>query len=120
MQQADPHSAQFDAVLEEFVAAVKHHIEEEETKILPALAESVERSRLGELGAAFEERRIAILIEHGIISEGGEVGGGKEAGGGPGEEFSREGLYEQAKQAEVPGRSKMSKDELARTVRGNR
>jgi hemerythrin superfamily protein len=117
LQQVDPQSVEFDAVLAEFVAAVKHHVEEEESKILPALAESVDRSRLGELGAAFEERRIAILTEHGI---GGEAGGGREAGGGQGEEPSREELYEQAKEADVAGRSKMSKDELARTVRGKR
>lgn len=117
MQQVDPQSVEFDAVLAEFVAAVKHHVEKEESKILPALAESVDRSRLGEFGAAFEERRIAILTEHGI---GGEAGGGREAGGGQGEEPSREELYEQAKEADVAGRSKMSKDELARTVRGKR
>lgn len=113
LQQADPQSAQFDAVLEEFVAAVKHHVEEEESEILPALVESVEPSRRVELGTAFEERRKAILTEHGF-SDDGEFGGGTEPG--PGAEPSREELYERAKQEDIPGRSKMSKEELAQAL----
>jgi hemerythrin superfamily protein len=61
LEEADPQSPDFEAVLEEFIAAVKQHVEEEETKILPALAESVDRAKLDELGAAFEERRMAVL-----------------------------------------------------------
>jgi hemerythrin superfamily protein len=113
LQKADPQSAQFEAVLEEFVAAVKHHVEEEESEILPELAKSVERSRLEELGTAFEERRMAILIEHGI-SEAGAVG--TAADGGEGAEPSREELYERAKQEDIPGRSKMSKEELEQVL----
>jgi hemerythrin superfamily protein len=71
LEETDPTSADFDAVLEEFVSAVKHHVEEEETTILPALADSVGQARLKELGAAFEERRMAVLLEHGIGAEGG-------------------------------------------------
>jgi hemerythrin superfamily protein len=103
LEDTDPNSPKFESVLEEFVAAVKHHVEEEETKILPALAESVEPEKLRELGAAFEERRLAVLAEHGL-------------GGGP----TRDELYEQAKEAQVPGRSKMSKEELAQAVREGR
>jgi hemerythrin-like domain-containing protein len=107
LEETDPKSPQFDAVLEEFVAAVKHHVEEEETKILPALAESVDRAKLIELGTAFEERRMAVLTEHGIGAESAE-------------ELSREELYEKAKEAEVPGRSSMTKEELAQAVNESR
>jgi hemerythrin superfamily protein len=115
LQKVDPQSPAFDAVLEEFVAAVKHHVEEEESEILPELARSVERSRLEELGTAFEERRMAILIEHGI-GEAGTALGGAEAREGQEAEPSREELYERAKQEEIPGRSKMSKEELEQAL----
>lgn len=117
LQQTDLSSAAFDSALEEFVAAVKHHVEEEETEILPALAESVDPARLRQLGDAFEERRLAVLAEHGITGLGRDEPNGSQASG---EELSRDELYERAKRAEVPGRSKMSKDELARAVSGNK
>jgi hemerythrin-like domain-containing protein len=66
LEEIDPSSADWEPALEEFVAAVKHHVEEEETKILPALAEAVDRAKLEQLGAAFEERRMAVLTEHGV------------------------------------------------------
>lgn len=99
LEELDPSSAEWDNALDEFVSAVKHHVEEEETKILPALAEAVDRSRLAQLGAAFEERRRAILTEQGF--------------------GTRDELYEQARQAGVAGRSGMTKEELARAVRGS-
>jgi hemerythrin superfamily protein len=105
LEETDPNSDEFDAVLEKFTAAVLHHVEEEETKILPALAESVNPARLVELGAAFEERRMAVLTEHGIGGAGTPV-----------DELSRDELYEKAKEAGVSGRSSMTKDELARAV----
>jgi hemerythrin superfamily protein len=103
LEETDPNSQDFETVLEEFVAAVKHHVEEEETSILPALAESVGQAKLNELGVAFEERRMVVLQEHGIGAEG-EL------------ELSREELYEKAKDANVPGRSSMSKEELAQAL----
>jgi hemerythrin superfamily protein len=109
LEEADPQSPDFDAVLEEFIAAVKHHVEEEESEILPALAESVDRAKLQELGAAFEERRMAVLTEHGIGAEGPDGA----------EEPSRDELYQKAKEADVPGRSTMTKDELAQALQEN-
>jgi hemerythrin superfamily protein len=108
LEEADPESPEFDAVLDEFIAAVKHHVEEEESTILPALAESVDQAKLNELGTAFEERRIAVLRDHGIGAESADVA-----------ELSRDELYEKAKEADVPGRSSMTKDELAEAVQEN-
>jgi hemerythrin superfamily protein len=42
LQTTDPASPQFDAVLEEFVDAVQHHVEEEEQEILPEMAEALD------------------------------------------------------------------------------
>ena len=41
-----------------------------------------------------------------------------EEGGGGLEDLSKDELYEKATDAEVPGRSKMSKDELVDALRG--
>lgn len=109
LEETDPKSPQFESLLEEFIEAVKHHVEEEESKILPALAKSVDRAKLEQLGAAFEERRTAVLAEHGIGADGG-AGADGTAG------LSRDELYEMAKKADVPGRSSMTKDELADAV----
>jgi hemerythrin superfamily protein len=110
LEETGPQSPDFAAVLAEFVAAVKHHVEEEETKLLPALAESVDQARLNELGAAFEERRMAVLTEHGTGAGGADSA----------PELSRDELYEKAKQAGVPGRSSMTKEELAQAMEQSR
>ncbi|GAA3753981.1 hemerythrin superfamily protein [Spinactinospora alkalitolerans] len=57
LQETDPGSAQFDDRLKEFVDAVKHHIEEEESEVLPGLADAVGKDRLKELGDAFDRMR---------------------------------------------------------------
>ncbi len=75
-------------------------MEEEENEILPTLGDAVDRGRLEELGAAFEDRRRQLLAASGID-----------------ENATRTELYEQAKQADIPGRSSMSKEELSRALR---
>ncbi|MGN9911514.1 hemerythrin domain-containing protein [Phytohabitans sp. LJ34] len=112
LEEADPNSDRFEAVLSELTEAVLHHVEEEETKILPALAESVDQARLVQLGADFEERRMAVLTEHGF----GDAGTRSEGS----EDLTRDELYERAKAADVPGRSSMTKQELADAVRDER
>jgi len=112
VKQAEPGSSEFRTKLTEFINAVKHHVEEEESEILPALGEAVGQQRLNQLGAEFERRRIAELEAHGI-KERGRSNGSRGNGGGP----TRDELYEKAKKADIPGRSSMSKDELAAAVR---
>lgn len=70
LERTDPDSADFDSRLHEFIDAVKHHIEEEETEILPALKESVSRRRLNELGEVFDERRRRELSAFGMDVDG--------------------------------------------------
>jgi hemerythrin superfamily protein len=52
---------EFSAALDEFVGAVKHHVEEEESDILPALRDAVTAKELDQLGRDFEESRLAEL-----------------------------------------------------------
>lgn len=63
-------SPAFDEVLDEFVAAVSHHVEEEESELLPRLAESVGKARLQELGRAFEQARLHQLRGAGFEQAG--------------------------------------------------
>lgn len=124
LQTIDPTSTEFDTALAEFVQAVTHHVEEEESEILPDMADTLDEEKLVELGQAFEERRLEILQAHGISDEAIGAGGaaaqlaaGERAGREDVSKLSRDELYERAKAAEIPGRSQMSKDELAKAVR---
>lgn len=66
LQRMGPEDEAFADKLDDFIAAVAHHVEEEETSMLPALRESVDDARLAELGAAFEQVRLEELTVAGI------------------------------------------------------
>lgn len=105
MQPDDP---EFGQALTEFVEAVRHHVQEEETELLPALEQAVDRATLAELGREFAEIRAKELAIAGIPAGQSTVDSA---------DASRAELYEQAKQAGVPGRSHMTKEELAQALR---
>jgi hemerythrin superfamily protein len=105
----------FAAALTQFVEAVRHHVEEEESEVLPALREAVDKETLARLGAEFEEVRVALLREAGIDEEPTATGG--DGGAGDLADATRDELYEKAKEADIPGRSGMKKDELAEALR---
>jgi hemerythrin superfamily protein len=106
---ASPH---FDEAFEAFVAAVGHHVEEEEQQILPALRDAVDTERLKQLGAAFEQARARLLGADADAAAGSGSDGDLE-------QATKTELYEMAKDAEIPGRSTMTKDELAEALRDN-
>jgi hemerythrin superfamily protein len=91
---ADPQSTKFDKVLTELVDAVTHHVEEEESKLLPGMRERLDDKRRAELGRAF----VADREQH--------------MGGRPGE-ATKEELLIQARNAGISGASTMTKKELA-------
>jgi len=99
---AQPGTPEFRKTLQELVQAVTHHVQEEESKILPALKKSAGEQRLKELGKAFEQRRGEELKALSVPKQG---------------EPSKSELYEQAKKADIPGRSQMGKEELAAALR---
>ena len=55
----DPASDEFPSVLKDLVDAVHHHMEEEESKVLPAMRSGLSDSRRAELGEAFLTARRA-------------------------------------------------------------
>jgi hemerythrin superfamily protein len=111
-------SPHFGHALTDFIEAVRHHVAEEEAEVLPALANAVDAATLERLGAAFERVRKAELAEAGY--EVDAVVGGKPAPrDGDLADATRDELYEMAKQADVSGRSRMTKQELAEALRKN-
>jgi len=90
-------SPDFPEALQKLIEAVKHHVEEEETTVLPHMRHNLDDGRLDELGQAF----LASRAEH--------------LGDMP-EDITREQLQQQADNADISGVSGMSKDELKATL----
>lgn len=93
LQAVDPAGSQFSTLLDELIRSVKHHVEEEESSVLPAIREQLDESRRRELAHAFVQSRAERLGER------------------PGQ-ASKEALYQQAENIDLPGRASMSKKEL--------
>jgi len=89
----DPTSAAFDKVLQNLIDAVSHHVDEEETKVLPGMRSNLSQERLLELGEAFAASR-------------------KEHLGDQPDDITRDELLQQARNADISGVSSLSKDEL--------
>lgn len=110
LRRAVPGSAEFRQTLDKLIESVNHHVEEEESELLPELAKSAGEEQLRELGQAFRQRRDeelkALMAAAGAAATGGSDG-----------EPTKAELYEQARKADIPGRSQMDKEELQEAVR---
>jgi hypothetical protein len=91
--EADVDSPDFPEALQKLIDAVKHHVDEEESTVLPGMRENLDAGRLDELGQAFLRSRAEHL-------------------GDMPADITKEQLQTQAANAEVSGTSGMSKDEL--------
>jgi hemerythrin superfamily protein len=89
----DPTSPEFDEVLDKLVEDVTHHVEEEESTVLPGMRRELADERRQELGKAFAESRARHMGER------------------PGE-ATREELLAQAQNAGITGVSGLSKEQL--------
>ena len=94
----NPDDPGYDGTLAAITGEVRHHVQEEEEELLPLLAQRSTPEERDEMGRRFAE-----------ATAGGR---GRPRGG----ERTRAELYEEAKRQEIPGRSRMTKDELARAV----
>ncbi|AEV83270.1 hypothetical protein ACWT_2248 [Actinoplanes sp. SE50] len=92
-----PDDPGWDGTLAAITGELRHHVQEEEEELLPVLAERLSAEEREELGRRFQE-----------ATQGTPPAGGHEE--------TRRELYEKAKEQDIPGRSKMTKDELAKAV----
>ena len=99
----DPDAPGFDGKLAGLVGELRHHVEEEEEELLPVLSEQASAEERAAMGARFAEQ---------TAWTGGTRGKNDAGEGGP----TRDELYEQAKEQDVPGRSRMTKAELEDAV----
>jgi hemerythrin-like domain-containing protein len=107
-------SPHFGEALAELVEGVRHHVEEEESEVLPALRDAVDEQTLERLGEAFARVRSATLREAGVED------GGPPAGPAPDEQLqdaTKDELYDLAREADIAGRSSMNKEELTEALR---
>jgi hemerythrin superfamily protein len=105
----EPGGPGYDGKLAAMIGELRHHVEEEEQDLLPVLTEQASDEEREELGARFAE-----VTGHQLEDEA-ERGSAKTEGP-DGDGATREELYERAKKKDIPGRSTMSKDELARAL----
>jgi hypothetical protein len=101
---ADPDDPGVDAMIAGFMAEIKHHVEEEETEILPAFRRAADATTLDTLAAQFAIRKAEELQTLGLAPE----------------QFiapslidlSKDQLVERAKAIDLDAPSGMTKDEL--------
>ncbi|BEL07759.1 hemerythrin domain-containing protein [Actinoplanes sichuanensis] len=83
----------YDGTVAAIAGELRHHVQEEEEELLPVLAERLGDDERAEMGRRFLE-----------------------ATSGDPHEATRRELYEKAREQEIPGRSRMNKQELADAV----
>lgn len=93
----DPSSPEFGEKLNRLIEAVTHHVEEEESSVLPGMREHLPAERLDELGEAFLESRAQHL-------------------GDMPDDITKAEMDTQAANADISGASGMTKDELKDTL----
>lgn len=98
LSDTDPESPEFDTVLEQVVKSITHHVEEEESTVLPAMSSGLSEERRSELADAFLSSR-------------------KEHLGDTPEDITLKERQVQARNAEIPGASSKSKDQLAKELK---
>ncbi len=91
-----PDDPGYDGTLAAIIGELRHHVQEEEEELLPVLAERLGADERAEMGRRFAE-----------ATTGAPPSSGHE---------TRAELYAKAKDQEIPGRSTMTKEELAKAV----
>lgn len=98
LKDTDPSAPDYDQLLQELIDSVTHHVQEEESTVLPGMRERLSDERRQELGDAF----LAARSEH-LGDEPGEA--------------TRDELLQQARNMGMEGASTMSKGELKDKLR---
>ena len=96
----EPGSEQWTAKVQVMIENVEHHAEEEETEMFPAVRGETTEAEREELGQRLEARKADLGAPTTADAEG----------------LTKDVLIDLASEQEIPGRSTMSKEELAATV----
>jgi iron-sulfur cluster repair protein YtfE (RIC family) len=91
----------FGAAVEMLQGGIGHHVKEEEQEIFPKL-----RRQAGDEVAALDPEELEQQVQQ----------GSSDGGGRRGSEPTKDELYQRAQEADIAGRSQMSKDELAEAL----
>jgi hemerythrin superfamily protein len=100
VQAMEPSSEQWKAKLKVLIENVEHHAEEEEGEMFPAIRSAASSEDLESLAVRLEARKRELgapTLEDAV-------------------DLTKDELLEKAREQEIPGRSKMSQEELAATV----
>lgn len=103
LENLDASDEAFAAKMTVLIENVEHHADEEESEMFPQTRDALGAGRLQELGARLEEAKRTAQESQGEAKATDEA--------------TKEELYKKAQEQEIPGRSTMSKDELAKAVR---
>lgn len=95
----------FGAAVEMLQAGIAHHVQEEEDEVFPELREKAP-DRIAAMDPEQLEERAEPVDDPGEVDPTPDV------------DLTRDELYQRAKEADIPGRSSMTKDELAEALRG--
>ena len=103
----------FESTLMELQDAVQHHVQEEESEILPGFRENTSESRRADLARDWTQQKQLVAQVEAAEPAAPMVAGTARTDLA---HATKQELYEKAKEADIPGRSKMTKDELARAL----
>lgn len=92
------------------IQGVTHHVQEEESEMFPKLREEVDRSTLSEVGDRLATAKERTLKKLGAAAPSGSRVDGDLAS------MTKDQLYEKAQEADIEGRSDMTKDELIKAL----
>jgi hemerythrin-like domain-containing protein len=97
----DPDAPGYDGKLAALIGELHHHIEEEESDLLPVLSDKASDDEREQLGARFAAQTGRSEVRPDTTVS---------------DDASKTELYEQAKNLDVAGRSSMTKDELVQAI----
>lgn len=100
-------STEVDPFMQTIIEGVNHHVEEEESEMFPKLQEELGTRKLTDLGKKLSDAKQKALRK--------ETGGGSMVEGDLAS-MTKDQLYEEAKKADIEGRSDMTKDELVKAL----
>jgi len=106
LENMSPEDTHLEAVVMALKGVISHHVEEEEDEIFKELQKDMGKE-LDAVGERIIERKQAMGMPTGTAGATGK---------GALEEMTKEELYEKAQEADIEGRSSMTKDELIKAL----